>query len=275
MGYDTYTLETCSSLKRVLFILNHYHEVILLQRDNSLSTKRTKRGKRKPSNGNITIDDLNENESSYQPHSRAKVPAPFDISVIAIKDFVDRLPKYNTELFLSDIHHLKQLHFKKNNEVFEIKQYFKNHQWELRAYAWKKIGKCNRYGCPYGIKDIRNEEHKNEQNGHQKNNSMINLDQDIPTILNNMHVVLLHGIDDDDETNGKRDESAKKLYDLLPQTPLSPHHATGFFPEAKTSIVDHDDKKNEMTEQQKQILAIKVEPLSEIEWMDERHQTLC
>ena len=83
--------------------------------------------------------------------------------------------------------------------MFEIKQYFKNHQWELRAYAWKKIGKCNRYGCPYGIKDIRNDDHKqndnNEQqpNGHphhQKNNSMINLDQDIPTILNNMHIIL-------------------------------------------------------------------------------------
>ena len=38
-----------------------------------------------------------------------------------------------------------------------------------------------------------------------------------------MHVVLLHGVDDDDEKNGKRDVSTKGVYDLLPQTPLSPH----------------------------------------------------
>ena len=237
-GYDSYTLDTCSSLKRVLFVLNHYHEVILLKRDNAMSTKRKKRGKRKVSNGNIDFSDLSEYESPFQPESRAKVPAPFDISTISIKDFVDRLPKYDTQTFLADIQHLKQLHFKKNNEVFKISQYQKNHQWELRAYAWKKIGKCNRYGCQYGIKDIRNKDQNDEKsnnqkekpNGHshhphhKKNDSMISLDQDIETILNNMHVILLHGIDDEDEANGKGDKAVQEMYDLLPQTPLSPHH---------------------------------------------------
>ena len=36
-----------------------------------------------------------------------------------------------------------------------------------------------------------------------------------------------------------------------------------------------DDKKDKMTEEQKQILDINVTPLAEIEWMDERHHTLC
>ena len=223
-GYDSYTLDTCSSLKRILFILNHYHQWILLKRDGQLSQKREIR---KLSNGS--------NKKNHSPldnnTKRAKVKAPYDITHISIKEFVDRLPKYNSETFLNDIHHLKQMHFKKS-EVFKISHYEKKHQWELRAYSWKKIGKCDRWGCQYGIKDIRKKDKKghnddqkeqNGHNGHQKQNSVINLESDIPTLLNNMHVVLLHGVDDDDEKNGKRDMSNKELYDLLPATPLSPH----------------------------------------------------
>ena len=229
-GYDSYTLDTCSSLKRILFILNHYHQWILLKRDGQLSQKREIR---KLSNGTAIKSNNNGINDLAGNTKRAKVKPPYDITHISMEQFVDRLPKYSSETFLNDIHHLKQMHFKKS-QVFKISQYQKNHQWELRAYSWKKIGKCDRWGCQYGIKDIRkkdkkhqhenNNDNNNNNNGHhKKQNSVINLEQDIPTLLNNMHVVLLHGVDDDDEANGKSHTSHKELYDLLPQTPLSPH----------------------------------------------------
>eukprot|EP00484_Ammonia_sp_Unknown_P018285 CAMPEP_0197034718 /NCGR_PEP_ID=MMETSP1384-20130603/12730_1 /TAXON_ID=29189 /ORGANISM="Ammonia sp." /LENGTH=955 /DNA_ID=CAMNT_0042464673 /DNA_START=76 /DNA_END=2943 /DNA_ORIENTATION=+ len=305
-GYDSYTLDTCSSLKRILFILNHYHQWLLLQRDGQLSLKREAKV-RKYSN-DISVVPL----ESVMSSGRAKVRPPYDITSLSIKQFVDRLPKYDTDKFVNDIHHLKQMHFKKS-EVFKISQYQKNHQWEIRAYSWKKIGKCDRLGCQYGIKDVRkkddghnklkvsngnvnlNDEQKSSatSNGHSKNDSMINLSQDIPTLLNNMHVVLLHGVDDDDE---KDNVSHKELYDLLPQTPLSPHIAFFAGNTKRKATEDQGDDfkleviadnehgggdevngaaKNKMTEQQEKLLAIEIRPLSEIEWMDERHQTLC
>eukprot|EP01084_Bolivina_argentea_P166132 288509_1 len=308
-GYDSYTLDTCSSLKRTLFLLNHYHQCILLKRDGQLSQKREVRRLSNHKNNPMTnADDMPLNANINLPKNRAKVKAPFDLTYIPIKDFVNRLPKYASEKFVNDIHHLKQMHFKKSQE-FKIQHYQKNHQWELRAYSWKKIGKCDRYGCPYGIKDIRNDKNNKTNNNnnnkndddqkqtdkptHKKNNSVIKLDQDIPSLLNNMHVVLLHGVDDDDNDKGS---SVKELYDLLPQTPLSPHMALGFFApnkkksegdEFKLDVIKDDtnnnkdeqnqqiDSKNQLTEAQSKLLSVVVEPLSEIEWMDERHQTLC
>lgn len=149
-GYDTATLATCSALKRTLFILNHYQECLLLKKDGhnaQLSQKREFHRMPKPGH------TPSENSRNI------KVAAPFDITHIKIRAFVDRLPKYDSSKFIEDIHHLKQMHFKKK-EVFKITQYEKEHQWEIRAYSWKKIGKCNRYGCQYGITDVRNNNNK-------------------------------------------------------------------------------------------------------------------
>lgn len=233
-GYDAYTLETCSSLKRTLFILNHYQECLLLKKDKGKLSEDTTTKKR-------DFHKLPKPGHTPSENSRnIKVKAPFDITHIKIRQFIDRLPKYDSEKFIADIHHLKQMHFKKS-EVFKISQYEKKHQWEIRAYSWKKIGKCDRYGCPYGIKDVRNKDiaHNSTEkktnddqppNGnptHRKNPSIINMDQDIPNILNNMHVVLLHGVDDADNALGKRDSGVQELYDLLPSTPMSPHTGPG------------------------------------------------
>ena len=238
-GYDAYTLETCSSLKRTLFILNHYQECLLLKKDGHHQLSQKREFQRMPKPGHTPSE-----------HSRnMKVAAPFDITHIKIKQFIDRLPKYDSKKFIDDIHHLKQMHFKKS-EVFKITQYEKKHQWEIRAYSWKKIGKCDRYGCPYGIKDVRNkdkgQQHDHQSGGdaehkqndqppdgnpsHRKNPSIINMDQDIPNILNNMHVVLLHGVDDADHALGKRDSGVQELYDLLPSTPMSPHKSEFHIP---------------------------------------------
>jgi len=292
-GYDSYTLEKCSSLKRTLFILNHYHQWLLLKRDGQSSLSQ-KRDSALHKLGGPSAHAISH--SVHQSSTISTVSAPFDITHIAIRQFVDRLPKYNAELFLSDIHHLKQMHFKKNQD-FKISHYEKKHQWEIRAYSWKKIGKCNRYGCPYGIKDHRNVAEsttedvrgggglagKPKHRSKEKNSSIIavpkgNGDLDIPQLLNNMHVVLLHGVEEDKEDK----KGTSELYDLLPSTPMSPDRHTNvlgkppadgpFFPKA-------DEKEDEvaevvMTPAQSMVCPIEVSPLSAMEYTPQRHATL-
>jgi len=292
-GYDSYTLEKCSSLKRTLFILNHYHQWLLLKRDGQLSQKHSPHAVEPQA-----LRKLSHPAPAHQSETsrRAKVTAPFDITHIPIRQFVDRLPKYNAEMFLSDIHHLKQMHFKKNQN-FKISHYEKKHQWEIRAYSWKKIGKCDRYGCPYGIKDHRNGDHdgpgtlrgtseekctpaKPRHRDREKNTSIINMDLDIPQLLNNMHVVLLHGVEDEDA--GAR-TGTSDLYDLLPSTPMSPDkHKNAlkanpgdgpFFPKPD------DDKEDEApveqrTSAQQMVCEVDVSPLSAMEYTGQRHATL-
>eukprot|EP00488_Nonionellina_sp_1-RS-2012_P000769 TRINITY_DN1215_c0_g1_i1.p2 TRINITY_DN1215_c0_g1~~TRINITY_DN1215_c0_g1_i1.p2 ORF type:complete len:117 (+),score=30.45 TRINITY_DN1215_c0_g1_i1:183-533(+) len=106
----------------------------------------------------------------------------------------------------------------------------------IKSIFVEKIGKCDRWGCQYGIADVRtkdkkhkgssdqdDEDTKEQFNGHHKGTDHDHTDHDIHTLLNNMHVVLLHGVDDED---GEKDITQKELYDLLPTTPMSPQ--TGF-----------------------------------------------
>merc|ERR1719242_1263239 len=117
------------------------------------------------------------------------------------------------------------------------------------------------------------------------------MDQDIPNILRNMHIVLLHGVDDTDTAHGKRDSGVQELYDLLPPTPMSPNTGTTLTGQSmwsKPHAPDGDDvefklpdnateekPKVVLTEMQEKMLSIEVRPLADIEWTDERHRVLC
>eukprot|EP01084_Bolivina_argentea_P044425 81740_1 len=70
-GYDSYTLDTCSSLKRILFLLNHYHQCILINMDphGAMSNKRE-----------IRRFSTDRPPDAFVETDRAKVRAPFDIT---------------------------------------------------------------------------------------------------------------------------------------------------------------------------------------------------